>query len=199
MSENTYDYLFKVSVLGDGGVGKTTYIRRYIEGKFIENLLMTIGVNFYSKIVNTNNGQGINPCKIITWDVGGQARFRTLHKSYLQGTNGAMILFDLARINTLTDSIDEWLSILKEVGSTHVPIILVGTKYDLLDGDKDYFEYVNNSALEIKEKYNIDKYLITSSKTGYGIEEPFIYLTSKMLSIYKFKMQQKDIVTEVVD
>jgi len=100
---------------------------------------------------------------------------------------GALLLFDMSRTITLSLKIKEWLSILEEVGSNDIPIFLIGSKYDLIEGDKERFIKINELALEVKNKYNFDEYYVTSSKTGLEIKKPFLHLVSEMLSRLKAK------------
>ncbi len=155
----------------------------------MEDTKMTIGVDFYSNIVKIEDNDGINVCQFIIWDLGGQQQFKVIHESYLRGTIGALFLFDMSRPITLASQIEEWLSMLEGVGSNDIPIFLIGSKYDLIRGDKDRFCIINELALEFKSKYNFDEYYLTSSKTGFGIKKPFLHLVSEMLSRYKAKKQ----------
>lgn len=89
--------LLKIITAGDGGVGKTTLLYRYIEGRFLANTRMTIGVEFFLKELN------IEGKKILlqVWDFGGQDHFRPLLKNYAVGARGALLLFDLTRPSSL--------------------------------------------------------------------------------------------------
>ena len=80
----------KFLVLGDGGVGKTTLLNRYVNGKFLNAATMTIGVEFLSKQIQI----GTISCQLILWDISGQDRFRFMIDKYMRGASGALLLFD---------------------------------------------------------------------------------------------------------
>ena len=157
--------VFKIVTSGEGAVGKTTFLHRFVNGTFIDDLQMTLGVEFFKKDIEI----GDTLYELIIWDFGGQEQFRSLLTSYIEGTSGAFLMFDLTSIERTLRNIEEWLSILKK--RVEIPILLVGAKYDLID-EKHYSLYKKN-ILEIKEKYNFIDYIETSSKTGLNVEKAF--------------------------
>lgn len=163
--------LLKVVTAGEGGVGKTTLLYRYIEGRFLADTLMTIGVEFFLKELN------IEDKKILlqVWDFGGQDHFRPLLKNYAKGARGALLLFDLTRPSSL-DRIEQWVNICRQE-NPDIPIIFLGTKLDL----KDQVTIEDDFALKFKEDYNFFEYLKISSKTGENVQLAFELLGKELV------------------
>ena len=163
--------VLKVLTAGEGGVGKTTLLHRYVEGKFSSETKMTIGVEFFLKELNID-GQKV---MLQLWDFGGQERFRFLLESYVIGARGALLMFDLTRTMTL-ENIDQWVQIVRKE-DPELPILFLGSKSDL-DNDicveEDYIE-------EFKHQFNLYDFLRISSKTGENVEYSFENLTRQIL------------------
>ena len=163
--------LLKCITAGDGGVGKTTLLYRYVEGRFLADTRMTLGVEFFLKIVNIERKK-IN---LQLWDFGGQEHFRPLLIDYAKGARGALLMFDLTRPSSL-ERIDEWVGICRNE-DPDLPIIFLGTKLDLSDSKA----FDDNYALELKEKYRFCNYLKTSSKTGENVNLAFTLLAEELV------------------
>ncbi len=164
-------FILKILTAGEGGVGKTTLLHRYVEGKFSANTRMTIGVEFFLKETEINGNQ----CTLQLWDFGGQERFRFLLESYVLGAKGAMLMFDLTRMSSL-ENLEQWLNIVRK-GDPSLPVLFLGTKLDLADEiqvDDDY-------ALSFLEEFNLIDFLKISSKTGENVGQAFSKLTKKIL------------------
>lgn len=163
--------LFKIIITGDGGVGKTTLLHRFVDGQFLADTKMTLGVEFFLKEVN------IEEKKIILqiWDFGGQVHFRPLLKNYALGSRGALLLFDLTRPSSL-DRIDQWVDICTE-DNPGIPILFLGTKLDLLDSNSIDDDYVT----DFKKRYKFCNYLKISSKTGENVNRAFELLAKEIL------------------
>jgi len=163
--------LLKVITCGEGGVGKTTLLHRYIEGVFLANTRLTIGVEFFLKELN------IEGKKILlqVWDFGGQDHFRPLLKNYAVGARGALLLFDLTRISSL-QRIEQWINICRQDG-LDIPIIFLGTKLDLTEQILVNDEF----AQKFKEKYKFFEYLKISSKTGENVNLAFELLARELV------------------
>ena len=162
----------KVIVSGDGGVGKTSFLNRLVNDRFYYNSELTRGVDFYSKNIYVN-GTEFN---FILWDFAGQNQFKTLLNDFVEGSLAALILFDLTRINTI-ENVYDWIITLETFG--HIPILLIGTKSDLVNP----FEYqaIDNYISEIKQEYdNIISYIKISSKTGENIKNAFEILIENL-------------------
>jgi len=164
-------FILKILTAGEGGVGKTTLLHRYVEGKFSAETRMTIGVEFFLKETEVDGKQ----CTLQLWDFGGQERFRFLLESYVLGAKGALLMFDLTRMMTL-ENLEQWLNIVRK-GDPNLPVLFVGTKIDLVDEiqvDDDY-------ARTFLEQYNLIDFLKISSKTGENVSDAFNILTQKIL------------------
>jgi small GTP-binding protein len=164
--------LLKVVTAGEGGVGKTTLLYRYIEGRFLADTRMTIGVEFFLKELNVADRKIL----LQVWDFGGQEHFRPLLKNYAKGARGALILFDLTRPSSL-GRIEQWVNICRQ-GNPNIPIIFIGTKLDLTD----QITIDDDVALQIKEEYGFFDYLKVSSKTGENVHLVFELLAKKLVS-----------------
>ena len=133
------NWIFKVIVAGAGGVGKTALIQRYVTGTFIEDHKMTIGAAFSVKDITLDTGESV---RLQLWDFAGEERFRFLLGDYCKGASGAFVCYDITDYSTF-EQIPEWLRIIRQ-NAGMIPIVLVGTKYDLENHEVD---------LETADKY----------------------------------------------
>jgi small GTP-binding protein len=166
-------HIFKVIVIGPGSVGKTSIIRRFVEGSFSLNYTVTIGTDFLSKVIEFDNIKA----RIQIWDIGGQERFRFLRKSFYKGATGAVLVFDLTRSQTFNE-MQSWLYEMYQIMEEKIPFILVGNKTDLIE-EKVYQD--NQSKEQIFAKKESSIYINTSAKTGENIEKAFIELIKRMM------------------
>ena len=169
----TAKFLFKVCLLGDGGVGKTTLLRRFIENKFYIDAKLTIGVDILNKTLNF--GEDIE-CRLSIWDFGGQERFRSFQDGFIMGAHGALILFDLTAMKSAIWRIENWVKMARKADPS-MPLILIGAKSDL----EDRIIVSDDEALDIKEKYHFIDYLKTSAKSGLNVDKAFEELVVEMI------------------
>ena len=114
-TEEQFDYLMKVIIIGDSGVGKSNMLLRYSEGKFVENYMMTIGINYVYKVVEIDGAK----IKLQIWDTAGQDKYKTITKNYYRNSQGVIIVFGI-------DSRDSFYSVstlpsIKGTGSRTFP------------------------------------------------------------------------------
>jgi len=166
-------HVFKVITGGDGGVGKTTLLHRYVEGKFLADTRMTVGVEFFRKSVSIGSDTS---CQLLLWDFAGGDQFRFMIKNYVIGAVGALILIDLTRLMSLKN-ISTWIEMFRSE-NPNLPILLVGSKLDL----EDQITVRDSDLLRIKEEYNLFDCIKTSSKTGYNVNEAFERITREILA-----------------
>ena len=143
---------------------------------FDDSSVMTVGVDFFTKELSIDNAH----CSLQLWDLGGQQRFRHLLDSFVMGARGALLLFDLTNIPKIGDIL-EWVNIAR-LHDINLPIILVGTKNDL----EDFIAVDDESALHIKNTFNMRDYIKISSKTGYNVEELFNLLAKRLTEVSKY-------------
>ncbi|MFX1311464.1 MAG: Rab family GTPase [Promethearchaeota archaeon] len=166
---------FKLCIFGDGGVGKSTLIRRYVTKVFEEKTKMTIGADFSVKNLEVD-GKNVT---LRIWDFAGEERFRVLLPSFVKGADGGIFMYDVTRYSTL-NNIKDWLSIFKYFVSndqTRIPIIMIGGKADL----QDQRSVKPEEAKELSKNYNLQGFYECSSKTGDNVEIIFEDITRKML------------------
>ncbi|WEU40007.1 MAG: GTP-binding protein [Candidatus Odinarchaeum yellowstonii] len=166
---SNYQKLYKIVVVGEGGVGKTTLIKRYVTGQFT-NSKTTIGVSFAIANVNFNNVT----VKMQIWDLGGEERFRTLLPSFCKGAQGAIIVFDQSRFSTFL-SLPEWIELVKK-NTNNIPIILVGSKSDLVS-ENSYLDQI----MEMVKRYDLKEFIPVSSKTGFNIDKVFVDIAASLM------------------
>jgi small GTP-binding protein len=171
------DFKFKVIIIGPGAVGKTSLINRFVHNEFSLKYKFTIGVDFLSKRVNYDPNDQYNMAHLQLWDIGGQDRFKFLHRSFYEGANGVLLIFDLSRASTFTEMKD-WLSEMYETIQEKIPMILVGNKADLIP---EIGEVIDRNLIDAWVKSEKCVYLETSAKTGQNVEEAFIELTHNMV------------------
>jgi small GTP-binding protein len=164
-------------MFGDGGVGKTTLVNRYLTGVFLSNSTMTIGVDFHIKKI-TVEGKRVS---LQIWDFAGEDRFRFLLPSYVLGSSGGIFMYDITRYTSLKH-FDDWIEIFREgylkIGrNDKLPVIMVGGKKDL-----EYRRTVETStASEVARKHNLFKFVECSAKTGHNVEDIFVDLARYLM------------------
>jgi len=174
-NKSTRDFVWKLVMGGQGGVGKTTILHRFVHGEFIADTKLTIGVDFHKKVVEQ---QGCS-IEMVLWDLGGQEHFKNLHDSYLRGASGGFVCFDLTQRPSLDRSRD-WIAMFRK-SDPGMPILLVGTKYDLIENDPGGYNAAVEDANAIVEQYGLLGLTITSAKTNLNVDETILYLTGAIL------------------
>lgn len=167
--------IFKICIFGDGGVGKTTLVKRYLSGRFSGTTKMTIGVDLATKRIKMD---GID-ITLQLWDLGGEERFRFILPGYARGSFGGIFIYDITRFTSLMN-LDEWLKIFKKAAETDkysVPILMVGSKLDL-DHQRTVFP---EDALNRSQNHEIYDIIECSSKTGYNVEQIFENITEEIM------------------
>ena len=157
------EQLVKIVIIGDSGVGKSSMLLRFVENKYDDFFLPTIGLEFFIKKININN----KIYKIHIWDLAGQDRCRSLVTSYYRNAQGILLAFDLTNQDSFKN-IEKWISNIYKYGRNNVKIILVGTKSDLEQDIKVSAEQIEKFAQYI----NVSYYEI-SAKNNSNIEESF--------------------------
>ncbi|MEM2873967.1 MAG: Rab family GTPase [Candidatus Nanoarchaeia archaeon] len=160
----------KVVLLGEPAVGKTSLIRRYVEGQFDEKYISTVGTANSKKSLRFDN----KSLDMIIWDLMGQHITDTLLKTYLRGADGALLVGDLTKPKTLRFS-DYWGPKLYEVAGK-VPIVLLGNKCDLVGDTRDTNRYLNYLVYQkklLERQFNVVGTYLTSAKTGENVESAF--------------------------
>ena len=167
----SYDDTIKMMLLGDARIEKTFLTLRSISGFFLDDLKLTIGVDFYSKTLNLDNKK----IKLQIWDFGGEERFRFLLHQYCKDANAAFFLYDITNRLSL-DHLPDWTQIIRE-NAGDIPIMLVGGKAHL----KEFRAVSKEEGILAAKKYNLSGFIEVSSKTGQNVEKAFEALTRLVL------------------
>lgn len=162
----TYDYLFKLLLIGDSGVGKTCVLFRFSEDAFNTSFISTIGIDFKIRTIELD-GKKI---KLQIWDTAGQERFRTITTAYYRGAMGIMLVYDITNEKSF-ENIKNWIRNIEENASADVEKMLLGNKCEL--NEKRQVSRERGEALAIE--YGI-KFMETSAKASINVEEAFYTL-----------------------
>jgi Ras-related protein Rab-1A len=167
---NDYDFLFKILLIGDSGVGKSCLLLRFTDDSYTDSYISTIGVDFK---IRTHEIDG-KKVKLQIWDTAGQERFRTITTSYYRGAHGIIVVYDITDRDSF-DNIKEWLKEIEKYAHENVNILLVGNKVD-----KEIKRQVTiEEASELAAEYKL-KYIETSAKTNINVEKAFLDLSAEI-------------------
>jgi len=169
-SATEYDYLFKLLLIGDSGVGKSCLLLRFADHKYTESYISTIGVDFKIRTIDLD-GKTIN---LQIWDTAGQERFRTITSSYYRGAHGIIIVYDVTDMESFSN-VKQWLSEIERYASDNVNKLLVGNKCDLVN--KKVVEY--EVAHDFAEKAEMP-FLETSAKAATNVEQAFLRMAGEI-------------------
>jgi small GTP-binding protein len=171
------DFVFKITVIGNGGVGKTSLIRKYTKGSFQKEYIKTLGAQF-SKYDEKIHG---NAVKLFFWDIAGQSQFSFMRPTFYKGSKAAIIVFSHGPGEEDSfDNVEEWHEDIKKYCGD-IPIILFGNKLDLTDPEK----LNDEKAVNFAEKRNFLGYYRTSAKTGNGVYEAFQAMIKNLYEKFK--------------
>jgi small GTP-binding protein len=177
MSElNKTESVYKLAILGNSAVGKTSLISQYIHKKFDRDYHPSLGVNIVIKemYVEEKNAN----VKMILWDIAGQDKYDLTRKVFYQGCVGALFVYDVTRSETFNDVSSKWLSDLNAYGNKNAAYLLIGNKNDLVEKKTVSTQEGEKLALEMKAS----KFIETSAKKGDNVEKAFKALVLSVIS-----------------
>ena len=158
---------FKLILVGDGGTGKTTFVKRHLTGEFEKRYIATVGVDVHPLTFTTNRGKICFNC----WDTAGQEKFGGLRDGYYIMGNCAIIMFDVTSRNTYKN-VPNWYRDIVRVCDI-IPIVLVGNKIDSAD------RQVKPKMITFHRHKSLQYYDI-SAKSNYNFEKPFLWLAKRL-------------------
>lgn len=183
----------KILLLGDGAVGKTSLVRRYVVDKFSDDYITTIGTKVTKKDLRIESPGRATDLTFMIWDVLGQKGYKGIQESSFQGAKGALLVYDVTRSET-TDSLqDYWIPRLFSVTAA-MPIVVVGNKVDLATSRREAQE-----ALEdLREALRVGGFL-SSAKTGENVEAGFLALAKAVIAEAATKVGKGEAIEEVAN
>ncbi|XP_075154687.1 RAS oncogene family member Rab35 isoform X2 [Haematobia irritans] len=175
-----FDHLFKLLIIGDSGVGKTSLLLRFSDDTFNSSHISTIGVDFKIRTFTIDDQQ----VKVQIWDTAGQERFRTITSTYYRGTHGVIVVYDVTDGGSF-QNIRKWLQEIHE-NCNAVNIVLVGNKNDdperkVVDTE-DSQRFAQSMGIQLFE---------TSAKNNTGVNEMFHSITEQVLR-HKLQMAKEE-------
>ena len=173
-----YDLKFKMIVLGESRVGKTSLIKRYTKDQFGGVYLTTVGIDFQDKFIEIEDKK----VKLQVWDTAGQERFRNVAKNYFQSTQGFLLVFDITDKESFQKLNDFWIGQLKMNAPEKAKSVLVGNKSDLAGQRQVSIE----DAEEFAKNNNL-KYYEVSAKDGTKVVELFFYLANEIYQSHTYE------------
>jgi len=177
MSDSENAFVFKITVIGDGAVGKTSLIKKYTQGSFQKDYIKTLGAQFskFDEEIDDNN------VKLFFWDIAGQAEFMFMRPTFYKGSKAAIIVFSHAEGEEESfEHISSWHDDIKKFCGD-LPIVLFGNKVDLVK-EKNLDE---KKVLDLVKERDFLGYYKTSAKTGNGVYKAFQAIIKELYNKYK--------------
>jgi len=170
-----YDYLFKLVLIGDSGVGKSCLLLRFADDSFTDSYISTIGVDFRFRTLKINK----KTVKLQIWDTAGQERFRTITSAYYRGADGIIMVYDVTSMESF-EHVDEWLNEVDRFANENTCKLLVGNKADLTEERK----VAADTARALAQRLNI-QFLETSAKTSTNVTTAFSLMAEELIATRK--------------
>jgi len=167
-----YDYLIKLLMIGDSGVGKSCLLLRFSDDSFTTSFITTIGIDFKIKTVEIDGKR----VKLQIWDTAGQERFRTITTAYYRGAMGILLVYDITDEQSFLN-IRNWIRNIEQHASDSVQKILIGNKCDMVDDRV----ITTDRGKELADEYGI-KFFETSAKTDTNVKESFISIATDIVT-----------------
>lgn len=176
--DEDYNFLFKIILVGDTGVGKTHLLSRYIKGSLPKNKHPTIGVEFATKPVPLKTGGTV---KAQIWDTAGQERFKAITSAHYRKSIGALIVYDLTKDQSF-NSVKKWLEEVKEHADPDIVIMLVGNKLDLCEQRPAERRVSTERAVEFAQENGL-LFMETSAFTDINVRDVFELLVQEIYNV----------------
>jgi small GTP-binding protein len=167
-------FKLKVLLCGAAAVGKTSLVQRFIKNRFAANYKLTVGVDILTKDVEFRAGE---VATLSLWDIGGQQRFEFIRSTFYKGAAGALLVFDLTREQTYSET-RKWLTEIRQFAGEHIPFLLIGNKVDLME---DVGVVIDRDEVRKFAEAEKSQYIETSAKTGVNVDEAFTELTRRII------------------
>ncbi|MCQ2818701.1 MAG: GTP-binding protein [archaeon] len=180
--EQNYDALFKIVLVGDSGVGKSNLLLRLLNKPFCENSKATVGVEFGVHMLKLQDAV----IRAQIWDTAGQERYRAITSAYYKGAQGAIIVFDITSQSSF-ESVERWITDLKNNGDEKIIILLIGNKNDLEENRQ-----VPKDKAEEKAKNHQMAYIETSAKNCTNVAKAFEIIIKDMYEAFKSEEPEDD-------
>jgi Ras-related protein Rab-1A len=185
--QNDYDYLFKLLLIGNSAVGKSSLLLRFSDNIFNESFLPTIGVDFKIRTFELSS----KTVKLQIWDTAGQERFKTITSSYYKGAHGIILTYDITDKQSFKD-IENWLTEVEKFANENVIKLLVGNKNDLESQRQVTFD----EGKEYADSLGI-QFLETSAKNNSNVEKAFFTLANEIKGrVQKLDDKKPDVKTQ---
>ena len=184
-----YDFLFKIVVIGDSGVGKSCIMMRFTEDVFNESFISTIGIDFKVRTIDVN---GVT-IKLQIWDTAGQERFHTITAHYFRGAMGIMLVYDVSDSSSFTN-ISKWMRSIQKDGGFDGQIMILGNKCDREDS-----RVISYGRGEVVANAHRATFMETSAKQNINIEESFLAISKLILEKIQSDNAESDLVITTGD
>ncbi|XP_006000339.1 ras-related protein Rab-11A-like [Latimeria chalumnae] len=168
--EDEYDYLFKIVLIGDSGVGKSNLLSRFTRNEFNLESKSTIGVEFATRSIKVDR----QTVKAQIWDTAGQERYRAITSAYYRGAVGALLVYDIAKHLTYENA-ERWLKELRDHADVNIVIMLVGNKSDL----RHLRAVPTDEARSFAEKNGVS-FMETSALDSTNVETAFLTILTEI-------------------
>lgn len=178
--------LYKVILVGDSAVGKSSLTNRWVSDEFELDNRETIGFDLKLKTVvaKKSTTETTHPVRLHIWDTSGQERFRTITTNYYRGAHGIMLIFDLTDRQSFSDLFDCWLKLIQQHATLKSQVLLVGNKADLVQEYPTLRTVHQREAEDMVQRHSLWGYCETSALSGAGVDEAFVALANGIVDLH---------------